>query len=256
MNTFKALFSRRFILPTIVVLLGMALLARLGFWQLDRLDQRRAENSILTIALEQPPLELTSDGIADGVSVADVSLTGNQQAIARGTFDFDVQVVLRLQLNEEGRTGVHLLTPLLLDGESGESQTAVLIDRGWIPEEDQADYNAPMGETAVYGYLAAAKPQLEPNSAPQTEWYRVDVEAIAAQLPYDLLPFYVVQLNDEQSAADLLPIRGKLEVDLSDGPHLSYAMQWFLFSLTLAIVYVAFVYKQVGKGDIEFTDEH
>lgn len=256
MNTFKALCSRRFILPTIVVLLGMALLAWLGFWQLDRLEQRRAENAVLAIALAQPPLELTSDGVADGVSVNDVSLAGNQQAIAHGVFDFDEQVVLRLQLNEEGRTGLHLLTPLRLDDETGDSQTAVLVDRGWIPEDAQADYNAPVGETAVYGYLAAAKPQLEPNNAPQKEWHRVDVEAIAAQLPYELLPFYLVQLNEEQSAADPLPIRGKLEVDLSDGPHLSYAMQWFLFSLTLAVVYVAFVYKQVGKGDTDSTDLH
>ena len=256
MNTLKALFSRRFILPTIVVLLGMALLAGLGFWQLDRLDQRRAENAILTRALAQPPLELTSDGVADGVSVDDVSLEGNQQAIAHGEFDFDEQVVLLLQLNEEGRTGVHLLTPLRMDDESGDSQTAVLVDRGWIPEDEQANYTVPVGETAVYGYLAAAKSQREPNSAPQTEWYRVDVEAIAAQLPYDLLPFYVVQLNEESSVANVLPIRGKLEVDLSEGAHLSYAVQWFLFCLTLAVVYVAFVYKQVGKKDRDSTDLH
>lgn len=256
MSTFKALFSRRFILPTIVVLLAMAVMARLGIWQFDRLEQRRAENAVLALALEQPPLELTGDGIADGMSVADVSLAGNQQAIAHGSFDFDGQVVLRLQMNEDGRTGVHLLTPLRLDGGTGASQTAVLVDRGWIPEDEQANYNAPVGETAVYGYLAAAKSQLEPNNAPQTEWYHVDVEAIDAQLPYDLLPFYLIQLNDEQSpAADPLPVRGKLEVDLSEGSHLSYAIQWFLFSLTLAVVYAAFVYKQVGNGTQINTDK-
>lgn len=251
MNTFKALFSRRFMLPTIVVLLAMAVMAWLGFWQLDRLEQRRAENTVLTIALEQPPLELTSDGVADGMS-----LTGNQQAIARGVFDFDEQVVLLLQLNEDGRTGVHLLTPLLIGG-----ATAVIVDRGWTPEDQQANYDVPAGETAVYGYLAASKPQLEPNAAPKTEWHRVDVEAIATQLPYDLLPFYLVQLDDEQSAAespaaDPLPIRGKLQVDLSEGSHLSYAIQWFLFSLTLAVVYLAFVYMQVGKKETDSTDEH
>ena len=238
MNTFKALFSRRFFIPTIVVLLGMAFLARLGFWQLDRLDGRRAENAVLTIALEQPPLELTGDGIG-----TDVSLEGNQQAIAHGVFDFDEQVVLLLQINE-GRTGAHLLTPLLLD-----DKTAVLIDRGWLPLDEQNNHNTPTGETAVYGYLAASRPQPEPNSEPQAEWYRVDVEAIDAQLSYDLLPFYLVQLNDEPQAATDLPIHGKLNLDLSEGSHMAYAIQWFLFSIMLAVFYVVIVHKQVRNKE-------
>ena len=238
MNTFKALFSRRFLIPTIVVVLGMLFLARLGFWQLDRLEGRRAENAVLAIALEQPPLELTGDGIG-----ADVSLAGNQQAIARGTFDFDEQVVLMLQLNE-GRTGAHLLAPLLLD-----EQTAVLVDRGWLPLAEQNNHNTPTGETAVYSYLAASRPQLEPNNAPKTEWHRVDVEAIDEQLPYDLLPFYLGQLNDEPTVVESFPIHGKLDVDLSEGSHITYAIQWFLFSLTLGIVYLAYVHKMVGKKE-------
>ena len=238
MNTFKALFSRRFLIPTIVVVLGILFLARLGFWQLDRLEQGRAENGILAIALEQPPLELTGDGVAD-----DVSLAGNQQAIAHGVFDFDEQLVLMLQINE-GRTGVHLLTPLLLD-----NKTAVLVDRGWLPLGEQNNHNTPTGETAVYGYLAASRPQLEPNSAPKTEWHRVDVTAIDAQLPYDLLPFYLVQLNDEPTVSKSLPIHGKLDVELSEGSHMVYAIQWFLFSIMLGIIYVAYVHKQVVKKE-------
>jgi len=244
MNTFKALFSRRFLIPTIIVVLGMLLLARLGFWQLERLDERRGENAVLAIALEQPPLELTEDGVAN-----DVSLAGNQQIIARGMFDFDEQVVLMLQINE-GRTGAHLLTPLLLADD-----VAVLVDRGWLPLDEKDNYDTPEGETAVYGYLLATNPQIEPSSAPKTEWYRVDVEAIGAQLPYELLPFYVVQLNDEPPTAESLPIHGKLDVDLSEGSHMTYAIQWFLFSLTLGVIYLAYVHKQVGKKDTESADE-
>ena len=38
------LFSRRWIPATILVIVGMMITARLGIWQLDRLEQRRAFN--------------------------------------------------------------------------------------------------------------------------------------------------------------------------------------------------------------------
>ena len=40
MNPVK-LVSRRWIIPTILVIVGMIVLARLGIWQLDRLQQKR-----------------------------------------------------------------------------------------------------------------------------------------------------------------------------------------------------------------------
>jgi surfeit locus 1 family protein len=39
------------------------------------------------------------------------------------------------------------------------------------------------------------------------------------------------------------PLRSEREVDLSEGPHLGYAIQWFLFSAILGVMYVALVNK-------------
>ena len=57
----RALVSRRWLWVTLTVLAMMALLARLGIWQLDRLEQRRAANAQLLEAIESAPIDLNAE---------------------------------------------------------------------------------------------------------------------------------------------------------------------------------------------------
>lgn len=242
LSTLKALFSRRWWWATLVVLAGMVLLARLGIWQLDRLEQRRAYNAELAQALAAPPLELTG-----ALPAEDLSALKDREVIIRGRFDYGQQMALKVQ-NWQGQAGVHLITPLLIDG----SDSAVLVDRGWIPIADAtperwSQYDQP-GPITVAGFIALSQPppRLAAASAqpggPQREWFRVDIDAIRPQLPYDLLPFYVVQTPPAEGNV-ALPYRAERVVDLSEGPHLGYAIQWFTFSLMLGVIYVVFIHK-------------
>jgi len=88
-------------------------------------------------------------------------------------------------------------------------------------------------ELSRYGN-AAAQP-----SGPQEEVYRVDVAQLQPQMPYKLLPFYVLAEPVADNAN--LPYRLPPEIDLSEGPHLSYALQWFLFTLILGAGYIIYV---------------
>ena len=106
------LFSRRYWWATLLVLAGMALLARLGFWQLDRLDQRRARNAEITQQLALAPLPLTGEPLPD-----DLVTLKYRRASASGEFDFSHQVALKHQ-NWMGSPGSHLITPLLIEGSS------------------------------------------------------------------------------------------------------------------------------------------
>lgn len=242
MQLFRNLFSRRWWWVTIIVILLMALLARLGVWQLDRLEQRRAANRELAAMLASPPVEISGTDFPQ-----DVASWENRQVRASGTYDHGRQVLLKVQ-NWEGRAGVHLITPLVFE----DGDTAVLIDRGWIPDAQrspgaQAAYNDP-GSISVEGYLAPSQELSRAAAAmpegPQSEWYRVDIAAIQGQMPYTLLPFYVIQApgtNEE------LPYRLAPENDLSEGSHLSYAVQWFIFSIGLGIAYLAFVNKNTRQ---------
>lgn len=239
MSVLRTLCSRRWLLATVLVLVGMGVFVRLGIWQLDRLAQRRAANAALREALAATVFDLPSATLP-----TDVEDLQDRQVRAVGTFDFTAEVILKVQ-DWQGQSGVHLLAPLVFaDGE-----TAVLVDRGWIPEAEAdpakwATYDEP-GQVTVQGVFAA--PQrltrrgavIQPDS-PQSEWYRVDVAAIQNQLPYTLLPVYIIQAPPPDGNV-ALPYRAVPEVDLSEGPHLSYAMQWFIFSLILGGGYLYYV---------------
>jgi surfeit locus 1 family protein len=245
MQLLKALFSRRWWWLTLIVLALMVVLARLGVWQLDRLQQRREANVELAASLASAPIDLADAALPD-----DISSWENRLVVATGTFDHEQQVLLKVQ-NWGRHAGVHLITPLLL----ADGGTAVLVDRGWIPDEEtdpqaRSAYDV-TGEQTIEGYIAltqelSREPAVLPEG-PQQEWYRVDIAAIQPQMPYTLLPFYVVQSPQNDNAQ--LPYRLEREIDLSEGPHLSYAIQWFIFSIGLGVAYLAFIYKNAIQSN-------
>lgn len=67
----------------------------------------------------------------------------------------------------------------------------------------------------------------------------MDISAIQAQIPYELLPVYVVQKPPLENES--LPYRSAPEFDHYNGPHLGYAIQWFAFALMSGIGYVRYV---------------
>lgn len=246
MRLVKMIFSRRWIGATIIVMIGMAVMVRLGIWQLDRLEERRAANVVLAAVLAAEPLTLTGEPLPE-----DLAGLADRKVAARGEFDLDRQVVLVVQ-NWNGRAGVHLITPFLIEG----TDTAVLVDRGWIPQTayetgQMAQYDE-VGPIELDGTVALSQklsrygdPNSEPTG-PQTELYRVDVTQLQAQMPYDLLPIYVRQAPIGNEAP---PFRAEPEIDLSEGPHLSYAIQWGLFTMILGIGYLIVVYRSLGQKE-------
>ncbi|MDX1686896.1 MAG: SURF1 family protein [Candidatus Promineifilaceae bacterium] len=261
MKTLKLLFSRRWWWVTLLVILGMGVLARLGIWQLNRLEQRRAANAALRQQLAAGPISL-NDPSLDPATLTEMS---GRAATATGRFDLSEQMLLQLQ-KFEGAPGGHLIAPLRLDGR----EEAVLVDRGWIPEVELAPENWSQydvaGTVTVTGTLRPSETArgVEPPSEPQQTWYRVNVDAIGRQLPYDLFPVYLLQSPPPEGNVSL-PYREEVEVDLSEGPHLSYAIQWFAFTLMLGAGYVYYVYrdeykveyqngKESGEGDVGESD--
>ncbi len=243
MQVVRALFSRRWWWVTLVVLALMGVLARLGVWQLDRLAQRRAANAQLTAALAAPPIPL-NERWADyaGLAPADVPEDlANRDVTLTGVYDFDHQLVVKLQ-TMDGQPGVHLVTPLVLD-----NGAALLVDRGWIPDAEYAAgrrFDSAAGPQTVAGYVALTETirrrtaEAVVPTSPNNEVFRVDIAALQEEMPYPLAPFYVKVAPTGDNA---LPVEIAKEIDLSEGPHLGYAIQWFIFSLGLGAGYVLFV---------------
>ena len=240
------LFSRRWILTTLLVLAATAVMARLGVWQLDRLEERRAFNTRVQAQLDAAPLELSGEALK-----ADLFNMEYRQVRVTGQYDFRQEVALRNQVHD-GQWGVNLITPLLIDG----SQQAVLVDRGWIPAEDYesgdwSKYDEP-GPVTVVGVIRRSQDRADfgprqdpipaPGQAPLKAWNFVNITSLQAQIDEALLPVYVQQAPDPARQGP--PFRSQPDLDLSEGPHLGYAIQWFGFAALLLFGYPFFVRKQ------------
>ncbi len=250
----RALISRQWWWVTLIVLALMALFARLGIWQLDRLEQRRAANAQLVAALDSTPINLNDaieayrllvpNEISDDLANRDVEV--------RGTYDFSGQRIVKLQ-SWNGRAGVHLITPFLIEG----TDTAILVNRGWIPDADYAAgnaYDSDTGTQMIKGYIALTEtvsrrtPDAIVPVDPGAELFRVDIATLSDFVPYPLAPFYLKLIPGDGTPASL-PVPVPKEVDLSEGPHLDYALQWFVFSIGLGVAYVVYVYRSLRRRE-------
>jgi len=87
------MFSRKWLFTTVLVFLGTALCVRLGIWQLDRLEGRRAFNAQVVSMRVMPELDLNAEGF-DSVEKMEW-----RAATFSGEYDFANQVALRNQYN-------------------------------------------------------------------------------------------------------------------------------------------------------------
>jgi surfeit locus 1 family protein len=205
-------------LGAVAALAIAAVCVRLGMWQLDRLAQRRARNAEIAARLALPPLDLAAPG-AERISGDSAR---QRRIVARGVYDFPHERV-RPGRSFDGTPGVALVTPLRLPGGS-----AVLVDRGWVPSADayhvnQDAYREP--DTAVVQGVGVVPPRGRDD---------VDPARLRDSLPYALLPFVVQDLAPPSPGPTGLPRRWPSPA-LGNGPHLSYAIQWFSFALIIVL---------------------
>ncbi|MCB9114282.1 MAG: SURF1 family protein [Caldilineaceae bacterium] len=210
----------------------------LGFWQLDRLEQKRTYNTTMAERWRQEPFDLNAEQLPQSLDNLEF-----RRITADGYFDYASQIILKSQIYYDA-PGIALVTPFVFaDGR------AVLVARGWVPA-DQASPQAiaQLEEPAGAPVLGLIKPsQAPPNgqpstppATPQSEWFRIDIPAIQAQMPYALEPAWIQQLPETGRPIDKLPIREE-PMALDEGNHMSYAVQWFSFALIAGFGYIMFV---------------
>jgi surfeit locus 1 family protein len=219
----------------VIATFGIAALVfvRLGFWQVSRLQERRATKAVALAARSAPQIRL------DGATRITADLNGREVSVA-GRYDHEHDIVLRGKAYG-GSPGVEVVTPLVLDG----GKLAVLVNRGFLPAPDavtaRTDSVREPGRIRVQG---TAMSLTSGGGAPlerggYTTWAHLDRNALAARLPYAIAPVYVRQSPDP--ALPRFPRRLK-PLSIDDGPHLSYAIQWFSFAL-MAIVFGGVILK-------------
>jgi surfeit locus 1 family protein len=248
------MFQRKWLITTLLVFAGTLLCIRLGIWQLDRLEQRRAFNHQFESERAQNVLDLNQE------LPQNIAKMEWRSVKVTGEYDFTNQVALRNQYYGN-QYGYHLLTPLLFEpSTTGQSKKAILIDRGWIPADgnstpsDWRKYDEAgtvilsgqirLGQTKpAFGGVADALPE---NGAKLEIWNNADLAHIASQMPNSILPVYIQPDVDTSDTEPPIPFQP--EVEITEGPHFGYALQWFTFATILFVGYPFYLRKQESKS--------
>ena len=218
-----------------ILLLAAAGFFQLGLWQLGRLHERRTANRITEQARLAPPVLLNDK--AEGLD----SLV-EHRVIVRGRYDHQREIVVRGDVLQ-GVPGVRLFTPLLLSS----AGPAILVDRGFLSTPDGVTVDlrdaAEPGEVELRGIVLPVPlgPGQPVEHGGRVTWRRLDLGALRERLPYAVLPMLVQQTPD--SGLSRFPRRLD-PPPIDDGPHLAYAVQWFLFAGLAA----AFAFLVVGRA--------
>jgi cytochrome oxidase assembly protein ShyY1 len=237
--------SHRPLKVLLLAALVAAVCVRLGVWQIARLHERNAFVAALHRGSSQPPVPIVSlipnDGPVDPDSVR------YRRVTVTGTYDTRREVVLYGRGLSAEVNGNHVLTPLLMPG-----GTAVVVDRGWVPAGNDtppvSGAAPPPGTVTLTGILIPSEGGLpgEGGGPPVTETTRVDLAQLASQLPYRVVPLYLLlQTHTPGEAALPKPAPFLLP---SAPPHLSYAIQWFSFASIALVGAVILIRKERRAG--------
>ena len=219
---------------------------RLGFWQLGRLNDRKARNALITARLVEAPVPLQSLPKDSLVRFKRVRLTGR--------YDFANEMVLTSR-GRNGAPGVHVITPLRLES----SDSSVLVNRGWAyaPDGMKIDltlFREDSNTVVVDGFLEDFSTTQGAVSTPSVPngIRRIAYDSIATRLPYPLSRVIVAQRSDsgEFVAVDKgHPVRAD-PPPLDEGPHRAYAVQWFAFALVGFVGTVLVLQRDRSRGTI------
>ena len=215
-----------------ISVVGAAIFTRLGIWQVSRLHERQRLNAAMLSRLTAAPVAIDSmSGPADSLRY--------RRARVSGVPDYAHEALL-VQRTHEGSPGVFLVTPVLTPG----SDSATIVIRGWVyaPDGVRADPRRwHEGDSlTVNGWLE----ELPANGSADTirgqplAVRRLQRDDLARRAGRPVRTMYLWAVADSAASAVTgtaaparqAPARFTLPV-LDEGPHRSYAIQWFAFAV-------------------------
>jgi len=198
----------------------------LGFWQLSRRADARAEIDRLDANYASEPVPL-----ADVLETLDSFETHEKWTPVEmtGTYLVDEQVLVRNR-PFNGTPGFDVLVPLQLSDGS-----VFIVDRGWVARGSAQDSpddipEPPTGEVTVVARLKAGEPTIIGRSAPAGQIATIHLPDLAERIGEPVFTGAYGLLASESPSPVSTPFAASRPAR-DEGPHLSYALQWFVFAL-------------------------
>ena len=221
--------------PTLFTVPALVVILALGFWQLQRLQEKLA-------VIEAFEARVTAPAVAPPPAGAPVAEIEFQRVSATGRYLVDKEVLI-LGRPFDGNTGFHVVVPFALD-----DGRVILINRGWIPEKfgplprRPARLAPPRDSVTVNGLVHVVRPKgrFVPDNEPGRDmWFTITPSEIGAAKGLDAVATYYIDRLRPTPRDRQLPIGASTEVSVRND-HLQYAITWFSFAISLAVIYVLY----------------
>ena len=236
---YRFLLRPRWIAFHLLVLLAIVAMVNLGFWQWSRLQERKDFNSEVRERSAQPIAEI---GTLVGLSTVPADVEWRAVRVV-GEYLADEQVII-VNRSQNGAAGSDVVTPLTL-----EDGSLLLVDRGFVPLDEPVPA-PPTGVVIVEGRLRTSQQRTlgqlsDPTDRDLPQFQRIDIDRIAQQLPRSVAPVYLdLRTSKPDQGTPPYPVP---DPELTEGPHLSYMFQWFIFSAFAAVGWVFAVRHSAAK---------
>lgn len=224
----------------VMLLLVTFLLA--GTWQFGRHQKRLDRNDVVldradTVMLEAADLFESQDIFEFRLVQLNGSWSASDSVLIRNRSHQDI-------------AGCHLAVPLKVSSNEG-----VLVVAGWLsaPLCDINELEAPTGDVSLVGRVRLSQTRGAIGARDRADGViktlaRTDVARVDQQVALSLAPVYVELITSNPSVAEAVAVDPP-PTDL--GPHLAYAVQWFLFFAVGAVGYPLVLRRQARKGNLE-----
>ncbi|MFR9675481.1 SURF1 family protein [Streptomyces sp. TR06-5] len=248
MYRLRFLLSRQWVLLTLLALALVPAMIELGFWQLHRHQARVEHNTLVARSLAARPVPV--DELA-GVGRDPARKDWFRSVTATGHYATDDEVVVRQRTASDGRSiGYFVLTPLIRsDG------AALLVNRGWIPAGgDLTEFPdvppPPRGRVTVTGRLMAdettrASGIKDKPGLPDRQVMLINSDTRSKALGRPLVDGYVQLTASSPEPGGSGPERLPEPDHDSIGPHMAYAVQWWLFAAAVPVGWTILVRREL-----------
>jgi len=229
----------RRIVPTLAAVAGVILTAYLGSWQLDRAAYKRGMQARVDQAERAPAVRIPAQP-ADADAFAYRRAEGTGHFVPEATIFLDNRV-------RDGVVGYEVITPLRLN----DSPLHVLVNRGWVrapaSRSELPQVRTPSDEVTVEGMALPPTTryvELSDQTVSGSVWQNLKFEQYAQRFGLALQPLILQQRNELSDGLS----RSWRRPDTGVDKHQAYALQWFVMSAVIAILYVVLNVRSKRKA--------
>ena len=172
------------------------------------------------------------------------------RVIARGQYEPEFEILLDNQVYK-GQAGYDVITPLHING----SSVRILVNRGWVAAGENRNIlpviDTPKGEIEVAGiaqdpygkFFELSKPADIKQGEWQIVWQNLDMKRYANAVNFTLQPVMIL-LDAASTSGGFVRVWPKPELGIE--VNRGYAIQWYLMSITLIIIYLVTNFKKIN----------